>query len=443
MHHHKNQANHNTVMQDKDIAIRVDGLSKRYRIGQNLPQPKYLGERIKNALTSPFQWLLEQSREPREDEVFWALKGISFEIARGEVVGFIGHNGAGKSTLLKILSRITEPTAGYAEINGRLAALLEVGTGMHPELTGRENIYMNGTILGMKKREIDAKFDEIVDFSGVSKFLDTPVKHYSSGMRVRLGFAIAAYLEPEILVVDEVLAVGDAAFQEKCLDKMQDVASGGRTVLFVSHNMAAVENLCTKAFLLNKGSLLYEGAPSLVINRYLENLQKIRNSPINTRTDRKGNGLGRFVRISFLNENGHELEQIACGQKLIIAIQYESTDDKPLRALDVHVTFFTSRGQFMFNCSSAGSGYVFKELPSRCLLYCQIDKLPLTPGIYSYNLYSSLQGQEADWVQHAGSLAVIEGDFFGSGKIVSHKDGFLVDQNWIANTQEFVPQNIV
>lgn len=426
-------------MQDKDIAIRVEGLGKRYRLGRNIAIPTSFRGKVKQALTSPFEWLLEQNRAPREDEVFWALKDIHFEIARGEVVGFIGHNGAGKSTLLKILSRITEPTTGYAEIRGRLAALLEVGTGMHPELTGRENIYMNGTVLGMKKREIDTKFDEIVDFSGVSKFLDTPVKHYSSGMRVRLGFAIAAYLEPEILVVDEVLAVGDAAFQEKCLDKMQDVASGGRTVLFVSHNMAAVENLCSRAFLLNSGSLIYEGDTGSVINKYLENLQEIRKTPINNRLDRRGNGQGRFVDIKFLNQHGQEVDQIACGQKLTISILYEGLNITSLRALDVHITFFTSRGQFMFNCSNAGSGYTFNELPGRTLLYCQIDKLPLTPGTYTFNLYSTIQGQEADWVQHAGSLTVIEGDFFGSGRIISHKDGFLVEQRWNANLPQSLP----
>jgi lipopolysaccharide transport system ATP-binding protein len=421
-------------MDDKEIAIKVEGLGKRYRLGRNIIKPTGFGGKVRQALTSPFEWLLEQNREPREDEVFWALKDINFEIARGEVVGFIGHNGAGKSTLLKILSRITEPTTGYAEINGRLAALLEVGTGMHPELTGRENIYMNGTVLGMKKREIDTKFDEIVDFSGVSKFLDTPVKHYSSGMRVRLGFAIAAHLEPEILVIDEVLAVGDAAFQEKCLDKMQDVARGGRTVLFVSHNMAAIENLCSKAFLLNSGSLIYDGDTRSVINKYLENLQGIRKTPIHNRLDRRGNGEGRFVDVRFINQQGREVDQIACGQNLTIAIHYEGINVPNLRALDIHVTFFTNMGQFMFNCTNAGSGFVFAELPRQTILRCQINKLPLTPGKYTYNLYSTIQGHEADWIQHAGSLTVIEGDFFGSGKIVSHRDGFLVEQRWGANT---------
>jgi lipopolysaccharide transport system ATP-binding protein len=223
-----------------NLAIRVDNLGKRYRIGARQKQPNTLRERIENLVASPFDYLRSTLRGPSEEEILWALKDVSFEIQQGDVVGIIGRNGAGKSTLLKILSRITEPTSGRAEVNGRVGSLLEVGTGFHPELTGRENIYLNGAILGMRKAEIDRQFDEIVDFAEIEKFIDTPVKRYSSGMYVRLAFAVAAHLEPEILLVDEVLAVGDAAFQKKCLGKIGDVAREGRTVLFVSHNMAAI-----------------------------------------------------------------------------------------------------------------------------------------------------------------------------------------------------------
>jgi lipopolysaccharide transport system ATP-binding protein len=240
-----------------DTVIRVDGLSKLYRIGRPEDRYKTLRESMAGAVKTPFKRAAKLFRgQPycaANMETIWALKNVTFEVKRGEVIGIIGRNGAGKTTLLKILSRITEPTEGYAEIDGRVGSLLEVGTGFHPELTGRENIYLNGAILGMKKAEIERKFDEIVAFAEVEKFIDTPVKHYSSGMYVRLAFAVAAHLEPEILMVDEVLAVGDAAFQEKCLGQMGEVARGGRTVLFVSHNMAAIESLCSRAILLKTG----------------------------------------------------------------------------------------------------------------------------------------------------------------------------------------------
>src|SRR6266404_500057 len=239
-----------------DIAIRAEDLSKHYRIGGG---ESYLALRdvLTRAVSVPFR---RRSLPSAADDSIWALKDVSFEIKCGEVIGVIGRNGAGKSTLLKILSRITEPTEGYADITGRIASLLEVGTGFQPELTGRENIYLNGSILGMKRAEIIKKFDEIVDFAEIEKFIDTPVKHYSSGMYVRLAFGVAAHLDPEILLVDEVLAVGDAAFQKKCLGKMGDVAKEGRTVLFVSHNMGAIENLCDRGILLADGQVSYEGS---------------------------------------------------------------------------------------------------------------------------------------------------------------------------------------
>ena len=245
----------------RDIAVSVRGLSKSYSIAKNAAQHTSAGEAIMHKLRHPF--------EKVERETFWALNDVSFDIQKGDVVGIIGRNGAGKSTLLKILSRITEPTAGRIDLYGRVGSLLEVGTGFHPELTGRENIFLNGAILGMKKSEIARQFDAIVDFAEVAQFLDTPVKRYSSGMYVRLAFAVAAHLNPEILIVDEVLAVGDAQFQRKCLGKIQDVADSGRTVLFVSHNMATVRNLCTSGILLSNGQLLSTGSPENIINQYL------------------------------------------------------------------------------------------------------------------------------------------------------------------------------
>ena len=253
-----------------DSVIKVKQLSKRYLIGHQGDARDGLRHRLEAALRNPFQWLLERKRQlQRTREEFWALKGVSFEVKPGDVVGIIGRNGAGKSTLLKILSRITEPTSGRIEIEGRVASLLEVGTGFHPELTGRENVFLNGAILGMGRAEIGRKFDEIVAFSEVEKFLDTPVKHYSSGMYMRLAFAVAAHLEPEILIVDEVLAVGDAAFQKKCLGKMQDVSKDGRTVLFVSHNMGAVTTLCRTAIWLHGGRVVSTGVARETVDEYL------------------------------------------------------------------------------------------------------------------------------------------------------------------------------
>jgi lipopolysaccharide transport system ATP-binding protein len=249
-----------------DIAIRVENVSKMYRLGEGGAQHTHLREALTHALGAPLRWWRRNgnghgSAVAEQDETLWALKDVSFEVKRGEVLGIIGRNGAGKSTLLKILSRITEPTTGQIDCFGRVASLLEVGTGFHQELTGRENVYLNGAILGMSKKEIDRKFDEIVAFSGVERFIDTPVKRYSSGMGVRLGFAVAAHLDPEILIVDEVLAVGDAEFQAKCLGKLNEVAESGRTVLFVSHNMRAVEQLTTRAMMLEGGAPVIDGPP--------------------------------------------------------------------------------------------------------------------------------------------------------------------------------------
>ena len=254
-----------------DLAVRAQGLGKRYRIGGWQAPYKTLRESLTGLATAPFRFLRRgaASQGPRE-ETFWALRDVSFEVRAGEVIGIIGRNGAGKSTLLKILSRITEPTTGRAEIRGRVSSLLEVGIGFHAELTGRENLYLNGAILGMPKVEIDRKFDEIVAFAEVERFIDTPVKHYSSGMYLRLAFAVAAHLEPEILIVDEVLAVGDASFQKKCLNKMENVGQQGRTVLFVSHNMPAVTRLCQRVVLLSEGSVLEDGPSSHVVGAYLK-----------------------------------------------------------------------------------------------------------------------------------------------------------------------------
>jgi len=252
-----------------DIAIKVENLGKLYRIGEKQERYHTFRDTLNNVITAPFRRLRNIGKPIKPDELIWALRDVSFEVKHGEVIGIIGRNGAGKSTLLKILSQITEPTEGQVTIYGRVGSLLEVGTGFHPELTGRENIFLNGAILGMSKAEINRKFDEIVDFAEIERFIDTQVKHYSSGMYMRLAFAVAAHLEPEILLVDEVLAVGDASFQKKCLGKMGDVAKEGRTVLFVSHNMGAIQSLCGRVILLEQGQIETNGNPSSVISKYL------------------------------------------------------------------------------------------------------------------------------------------------------------------------------
>jgi lipopolysaccharide transport system ATP-binding protein len=253
-----------------ELAVRVGGLGKQYRLGGHGERYSTLRDQLSKLASAPFRGFGRRAGYSEQNPAFWALKDVSFEVPQGEVVGIIGRNGAGKSTLLKILSRITEPTVGEVDINGRVGSLLEVGTGFHPELTGRENVYLNGAILGMRRSEITRKFDEIVAFAEVEKFIDTPVKHYSSGMYMRLAFAVAAHLEPEILIVDEVLAVGDAEFQKKCLGKMGDVAKDGRTVLFVSHNMHAIRSLCAQGIVLERGRMLFAGSAPASVSSYLE-----------------------------------------------------------------------------------------------------------------------------------------------------------------------------
>lgn len=307
--------------------ITVSGLSKRYFIGAQTPH-RTAREIITSGFLSPFRrmkGLIKGNAGAAADlkEAIWALKNVSFVVEEGEALGIIGHNGSGKSTLLKILSRITEPTEGQAVIRGRLASLLEVGTGFHPELTGRENIFLNGSILGMAYQEIRAKLDEIVAFAGIEKFLDTPVKHYSSGMYVRLAFSVAAHLEPEILIIDEVLAVGDIRFQKKCLGKMREVAHSGRTVLFVSHNLSAINSLCDKALLLSHGEMQRFGSTKEVVGTYLAMCSTVGSSRFWEKDDRPGNDALRFLSVEVLSVERELAHQVKLSEDTIIRIAYE------------------------------------------------------------------------------------------------------------------------
>lgn len=380
-----------------EIAIRVVEISKEFRLGK---REKYqtFRDTIASIVGGPFQKAAKMLRGEASDpadpiEKFWALKDVSFEVKRGEVIGIIGGNGAGKSTLLKVLSRITEPTLGFAEIHGRVASLLEVGTGFHPELTGRENIYLNGAILGMKQKEIDRKFDEIVDFSEVEKFIDTPVKHYSSGMYLRLAFAVAAHLEPEILLVDEVLAVGDAGFQKKCLGKMGAVAKQGRTVLFVSHNMGAVTQLCGTVVQLEKGKVRRIGPSAEVVNAYLAtSLGTEIKSSWSRESSTTPNSEVRFESARLLSIDEQPVSGINFNKALLVEIVYEVTI--PMRDLAVTFHLHDSMGNLVFESMDTDmpewKGYV-KE-PD---LYRAVAKVPsalLRPGRYHVSFVSFIEG---------------------------------------------------
>src|SRR5438309_4001683 len=298
-------------------SLEIQGLSKQYRLGR-AQHDQMLRERLVEMIKRPFGGM-------KGTQFIWALRDVSFDADEGEVIGIIGRNGAGKSTLLKILSRITYPTLGEVRVNGRVASLLEVGTGFHDELTGRENIYLNGSILGMRKREVEERFDAIVNFSGVTQFIDTPIKHYSSGMRLRLGFAVAAHLEPDVLIVDEVLAVGDAGFQKKCISAMEGLRSGGRTVLFVSHNMAAVENLCSRALWIDSGQLRMDGNAKDVIKGYLGSYASDEQSGQQLQVEgRTGTGEVRFTSVELLNPDGAASPIIQSGDGLVVRMHYRA-----------------------------------------------------------------------------------------------------------------------
>jgi len=329
-------------MSSDKVAIRVSHLSKQYRLGGSQEPYHTFRDAIVNSLKTPMR--IFHKKPPVEG--FWALKDVSFDVEQGEVVGIIGRNGAGKSTLLKILSRVTSPTEGTVELHGRVGSLLEVGTGFHPELTGRENIYLSGTILGMKRREIDARLDEIVKFSGVEKFLDTPVKRYSSGMQVRLGFSVAAFLEPEILIVDEVLAVGDAQFQKKCLGKMDQVStSEGRTVLFVSHNMSMISSLCKTGILLENGNIRISGPVDLVVNTYL-NSGHVGTGEVIYRGRLPGDQKAVLHSIRILNQAGQATTSVQIDEPFSIEIKYELLEDDMRVYPNIHIK--DAYGQYVF-----------------------------------------------------------------------------------------------
>jgi len=411
-----------------NIAIRVENLSKQYKIGARGLRYNSLREQLMDNLKSIFH---RNGSTDQAESTIWALRDVSFEVKKGEIVGIIGRNGAGKSTLLKILSRITKPTAGSAEIFGRVGSLLEVGTGFSRELTGRENIYLSGAILGMKKAEITRKFDEIVSFSEVENFIDTSVKHFSSGMYLRLAFAVAAHLEPEILLVDEVLAVGDASFQKKCLGKMEEVHKGGRTVFFVSHNMAAITSLCTLGFLIDGGRLVLSGSPHSLVEEYLSSVRNCASIPVSERKDRRGNGRIRFTNVSILNNRLEAVEHATSGQDIYISLEYDMGNYRKLENVIIQISFAGVFGQPLFACLSRVAKDGVLRLTPGARILCHIPRLPLLPGTYTFNIWCKVAETMEDWVADAGKLSVAEGDYFGTGKLTTNVVGdFLVINEW-------------
>src|SRR5215467_7030591 len=417
-----------------DLAIHVKGLSKRYRIGMREKYPT-LREALVRAASQPLRavryWAAAQDHE--DPATVWALRDIDLEVNQGEVVGIIGRNGAGKSTLLRVLSGITEPTAGYADIYGRVGSLLEVGTGFHMELTGRENIFMNGALLGMRRREIKRKFDEIVAFAEVEKFLDTPVKRYSSGMYMRLAFAVAAHLEPEILIVDEVLAVGDVRFQKKCLGKMQDVSKNqGRTVLFVSHNMDAIQRLCSRCLMLEDGQLIVNGSTPSAVARYLSS-DCSRARPKEwidvSRSNRTGTGQARFVAVQYSSLNEAAAFQPYAHGPLNFLLDIAS--DSPRSIGSIAVTLYSQSGTKLVNADTIALGQVIALRKGRNLVRIRIKKLYLNPGVYVVGLWlanpidANFTGAEFDHVQSAFEIEVVHLAAFKGFGLNSKSDGIV------------------
>jgi lipopolysaccharide transport system ATP-binding protein len=407
----------------RDVAIEVNGLGKRFETGAATGGYVLLTEQI----TERFR---HRGRLPKNRE-FWALRDVDFEVERGETFGVIGHNGAGKSTLLKILSRITPPTVGEARLRGRVGALLEVGTGFHPELTGRENVFLNGAILGMKRGEIQRRFDEIVDFADIGAFIDTPVKRYSSGMQLRLAFSVAAHLEPEILIIDEVLAVGDVSFQQKCLDRMEGASREGRTVVFISHNLASVRNLCDRGMLLSQGKVRAMGEISGVIDDYMDEVETDVPRSLRERENRDGSGELRFVDAR-LERDGRVIDSPTTGEDCDIVLSYEEQTETSFRGVNFGITIFTlEENAPLLNLSSKTTGAVFPDIPPRGEVRCRLHNCPLPAGQYFMSIWAEQAEVMLDGVHRAFEMTVADGDFYGSGR-QPHPDHrtVLVPHDW-------------
>src|SRR6266404_7246353 len=407
-------------------AISVEKVSKKFVLG-TLQRDTMLRERLISMLSAPFR------RRSASPNVLWALRDVSFRVDAGEVVGIIGRNGAGKSTLLKVLSKITYPTSGEVHVSGRIASLLEVGTGFHEELTGRENIYLNGSILGMKHGEVATKLDSIVEFAGVARFLDTPIKRYSSGMRLRLGFAVAAHLDPDILIIDEVLAVGDAGFQKKCLNAMEDLRSGGRTVLFVSHNMAAVENLCTRAIWIDDGRIREDGPVQRVIESYMATFASSQQATTDlTQVEsRRGSGEIRYTGFEFLSRDGQPLSVTRSGDATTWRFHYHAQE--AIRYPFFGLRLFTEMGTLITETGTWHHGIAIPEIPpGEGHVDLEIDSLNLMPARYLLTIGLSGEGFHVyDHLDHCARLDIEDANIYSSGRSLNTYYGIVFfPQRW-------------
>jgi lipopolysaccharide transport system ATP-binding protein len=417
--------------------IRIKNLSKRYKITHQQGGYVALRDVITNIAKRPFRFAKDKAKiiiGKGKKEEFWALKNINLDIQKGEIIGVIGRNGAGKSTLLKILSEITAPTEGEIEINGTVASLLEVGTGFHPELTGRENIFLNGAILGMSKEEIIKKFDQIVEFSGVQKFLDTPVKRYSTGMSVRLAFSVTAHLDPDILLVDEVLAVGDAEFQKKCMGKMDEVTkTAGRTILFVSHNMEAIARLCTRCILLENGEITKVGPTTEVLQTYLDSSPLVQNEHyMKSRRDRKGDGNVKITTVHIENEKNEIINEIIPGGYYSFYLGYEAKNGFDIKNMNIAIDLFDDSAKSITFLNSGQVNQDPKNPPNKGMIKCKIkDPFPLSDGVYRVAVGLIANNQVQDYFNNLLTFKVSPGDFYHSG-VMPTRGKIYLNHEWIA-----------
>lgn len=393
---------------DPDVVISAEGIGKRYRLGQSSPYAT-----LRDALSGAARRARRSGTAPEKD--LWALKDVSFEVRRGEALGIIGRNGAGKSTLLKILSRITDPTVGYVDLRGRVGSLLEVGTGFHPELTGRENIFLNGAILGLSRRDIAGLFDEIVAFAEIDRFIDTPVKRYSSGMYTRLAFAVAAHLQPEILIVDEVLAVGDLSFQAKCLGKMDEVSRHGRTILFVSHSMQSIQTLCQRALLLEHGQIEREGNATDVVAEYRRRTAKRagKGLPLAERTDRAGTGEARVHNLVVRDADLQPTPWIATDQPCYVDVHYHATE--AVDNVQPGIGFDTPGGQRALTLFGDFTGDAFNLPAGDGVLRCRIDHMNVRPDRYAIAAFLGNRHGAFDVIQDAAEIEVADEAYYHTG----------------------------